>query len=222
MYKVYVNDDLITFSAGPLPADAGGGDDDAWEGLSPCTGALIRSVVPPASGDAGEFSITNLLQKVRFTKRLHVISPWADEIFALFRDSARVIEAAGGLVRNDAGDVLMIRRLGKWDLPKGKREEWETMAGCAVREVAEECGLEGMKSDGFLADTYHAYWIGAHPVLKRTSWFAMRYWGDREPVPQAEENIESAVWVKPAGIPEKLRDSYETVRDVFRAAGFSF
>src|SRR4051812_19100607 len=32
------------------------------------------------------------------------------------------VDAAGGVVENEEGGVLMIYRRGKWDLPKGKRD----------------------------------------------------------------------------------------------------
>ena len=35
----------------------------------------------------------------------------------------KLIKAGGGLVKNKAGDVLLIFRRGKWDLPKGKLDD---------------------------------------------------------------------------------------------------
>ena len=40
---------------------------------------------------------------------------------------AKKIIAAGGLVFNDNNELLMIFRRGKWDLPKGKLDEYETI-----------------------------------------------------------------------------------------------
>jgi len=40
---------------------------------------------------------------------------------------ARKIIAAGGLVTNENNELLMIFRRGKWDLPKGKADEGETV-----------------------------------------------------------------------------------------------
>src|ERR1041384_5510821 len=48
------------------------------------------------------------------------------------------VDAAGGVVENEHGGVLMIYRRGKWDLPKGKRDDEEDMSRCALREVSEE------------------------------------------------------------------------------------
>ena len=52
-----------------------------------------------------------------------------------------LIEAAGGLVKNENGDYLFIYRNDKWDLPKGKIEKDEKTKVAAVREVEEECGI---------------------------------------------------------------------------------
>src|SRR6476646_10094607 len=46
------------------------------------------------------------------------------------------IDAAGGVVINEQDAVLMIYRRGKWDLPKGKCDEGEEIAECALREVS--------------------------------------------------------------------------------------
>ena len=55
------------------------------------------------------------------------------------------IEAAGGLVVNAAGKLLVIERLGVWDLPKGKLESGETAQVAALREIEEECGISNHK-----------------------------------------------------------------------------
>jgi hypothetical protein len=53
----------------------------------------------------------------------------ADEPERCFHDLSQnfnIIEAAGGVVENPNNQVLMIFRLGKWDLPKGKVDTGET------------------------------------------------------------------------------------------------
>jgi 8-oxo-dGTP pyrophosphatase MutT (NUDIX family) len=42
------------------------------------------------------------------------------ELLASFLGLFKIIEAAGGIVKNEKGDILFIFRRGKWDLPKGK------------------------------------------------------------------------------------------------------
>ncbi|MEI6184694.1 MAG: NUDIX domain-containing protein, partial [Bacteroidota bacterium] len=44
----------------------------------------------------------------------------------------KVIIAAGGIVTNPDNDILFIFRRGKWDLPKGKLDEGESIEQCAV------------------------------------------------------------------------------------------
>ena len=101
MYKVYIENSAVLF-AQQLPADP--------------QGEVFR--VAPGETPA----ITKFLQKLQFTKKLYVISENIERIFDEFRASLPFIEAAGGLVVDDAAKVLMIFRNGRWDLPKGKLE----------------------------------------------------------------------------------------------------
>ncbi len=110
----------------------------------------------------------------------------------------KTIVAAGGLVQNEFDEVLLIFRRGVWDMPKGKLDEGETIAQCAVREVEEETGLRNVILGDFIDHTYHDYfdkWLKKE-VLKETHWYAMRINGNQTLVPQTEEDIEEIVWVK--------------------------
>jgi len=58
-----------------------------------------------------------------------------------------VVPCAGGVVRDDAGRLLLVRRgrepgRGLWSLPGGRVEPGETAAEAVVREVREETGLD--------------------------------------------------------------------------------
>lgn len=55
-----------------------------------------------------------------------------------------LVPAASAIVVDDDGRILLHRRQdnGMWALPGGKMEFGETLAGCAVREVKEETGLD--------------------------------------------------------------------------------
>lgn len=64
------------------------------------------------------------------------------EVFEKLQVRCKFILAAGGLVKNTEDQWLLIFRLGKWDLPKGKLENGETPEAAALREVEEECGIK--------------------------------------------------------------------------------
>ncbi len=68
----------------------------------------------------------------------------------------KIVKAAGGLVVKKKKKFLMIYRMKKWDLPKGKKEKMETYKEAAVREVGEECNVS-VKS-GY-ADLYHLAYV---------------------------------------------------------------
>jgi mutator protein MutT len=56
------------------------------------------------------------------------------------------VACAGAVVRNERGDVLLVRRAnepgrGLWSLPGGRLEPGEDARTCAAREVSEETGL---------------------------------------------------------------------------------
>ena len=127
-----------------------------------------------------------------------------------------MIEAAGGLVFNKDGDILMIFRNGKWDLPKGKLEIGESVEECAIREVEEECGIYGLDITEKLLETYHTYNLSGKEILKRTYWYKMRTDFDGELVPQIEEGITKVSWVEKGKISEKLKKSYGNISDVLK------
>ena len=92
-----------------------------------------------------------------------------------FRKMFRPVKAGGGVVVNNHGHFLMIRRRGMWDLPKGKLEEGEDFESAALREVEEETGLSALSLATPLISTFHTYGPAESPVLKETRWFEMRY-----------------------------------------------
>lgn len=55
----------------------------------------------------------------------------------------RVVRAAGGVVLDDEGNVVLVHRpqYDDWTFPKGKANADETDEDCAVREIHEETGL---------------------------------------------------------------------------------
>ncbi len=126
------------------------------------------------------------------------------------------IIAAGGLVQNEKGDLLMIFRRGKWDLPKGKLDEGESIEACAVREVQEETGVQQIDRGALIGITLHEYFdkYSEQEVIKETHWYAMQVNNNPALIPQTEEDITEIQWVSKAQIPEKLQNSYANIVEI--------
>lgn len=136
-----------------------------------------------------------------------------------FNKKFMIIQAAGGLVRNEAGEFLFIFRKNKWDLPKGKLEAGEDVALCAVRETEEETGLQHVELLEPLLVTWHTYEESGHHILKETHWYRMQVRGKQTLVPQTEEQITEIRWVMPSQFDQVLANTYPLIRDVLRSSG---
>ena len=142
--------------------------------------------------------------------------PEVEKLFQNFRSAFLQIDAAGGVVKRD-GKLLFIFRNGKWDLPKGKIDEGESIETAALREVEEECGITNHSIVKALPSTYHIYkspykkTLGQW-VFKETYWFEMEYNGSETPVPQQEEGITEVRWVHPTELGEVLENTYENLK----------
>lgn len=144
------------------------------------------------------------------------IHPEAKKIAKNVLDSVKTIYAAGGLVKNGKGEYLFIHRLGKWDLPKGKIEAGEKMSEGAVREVEEECGIKVDYLGKKIATTYHTYYMGGKFVLKETEWYEMGVNKSPKLIPQKEENITQAIWLKKKDISTIRENTYPLIEDVLQ------
>ena len=67
---------------------------------------------------------------------------------------------------------------GVWALPKGLIDPGETGAATAVREVAEETGLNG-RLEHKLGDVRYVYTRGGERIFKVVSFFLLRWLGGR-------------------------------------------
>ncbi len=133
---------------------------------------------------------------------------WAD-----FKSSYKVLEAAGGYLQNAQGELLVFFRRSSWDMPKGKIDPGETPEQAAVREVQEETGIQNITLGAFLTHTYHTYMLKEKRILKVTWWYHMQT-TDAQTTPQTEEDIEEIRWVSPTTWLDSGVEVYGNIRDV--------
>ncbi len=129
------------------------------------------------------------------------------------RSKFKVVKAAGGLVRKK-DKFLMIYRLKKWDLPKGKREKDETSKQAAVREVEEECNVT-VKLGQKICTTWHTYTMNKRAMIKKTRWYVMDVVDDTRMRPQPTEDIEETRWMNRKEVYHALEHSYKSINYVF-------
>ena len=142
-----------------------------------------------------------------------------DQLYEYFISMFRIINAAGGLVKNEREEWLFIFRNGKWDLPKGKIEKGEAIKVAAIREVEEECGISKLSIIRELQSTYHTYHMEERAILKRTYWFEMSCSDSSKLVPQLEEGITDVKWLSKKQLEMVLANTYESVKEVMKEIG---
>lgn len=161
----------------------------------------------PITSEGNENSRIAQLRRSRFCRSRRGVP--------LFCGRFTQIEAAGGVVVNDRGEWLMMRRNGCWDLPKGHLECGERIEACAAREIAEETSVRAEPVRP-LCRTWHAYYFPKTErwELKRTHWYELRAVACGDLVPQTEEGIETVVWCTPAEAMAHAAGGFPTVRAV--------
>lgn len=163
------------------------------------------------TGDLAKILV--FFQTSRLTE-LYIITDELEEIFVELTNFFEVIEAAGGVVRNTEGFILMIKRNGVWDLPKGKVDPGEQPPQTALREVEEECGISPLQLGSLVTITYHTYNMGGKAILKPTYWYNMQYFGAEKPIPQQEEGITEVDWVNPSSLNHYTCNTYGSIKEV--------
>ena len=165
------------------------------------------------NGDAIQQAIESLSKK-KLTEA-YIYHPNHEEILKKFTKKIPLVVAAGGVVTNKKGKVLFIYRNDKWDLPKGKLDKGETIEECALREVEEETGVEGLKIENFLHTTYHVFKRNGKYKLKEVHWYAMKTSFKGELKGQKSEGIEKVKWKGPKKIGKALQNSYINIKILF-------
>lgn len=131
-----------------------------------------------------------------------------------FAQNFMPIQAAGGLVFDQNSQLLLIKRLGFWDLPKGKIDPLETPAQTAIREISEECGIpeSALTIHDYVGSSFHAYLLKGIPTLKQSFWYRMSCEQSLPLYPQAEEGITDIVWASKAVQDQLLPDAWPAIR----------
>ena len=157
----------------------------------------------------------DLFMKEKIIQILYVGCDDTDKVSRDFENIFTLIEAAGGLVVAKEGELLLIHRKGKWDLPKGKIEKGEAVETAAMREVEEECGVQGLAIEKDLQNTYHIYTAQNKTYLKKTYWFKMT--ADKMPLkPQLEEGITEARWMNKQEVSKAMQNTYLLIKEVLK------
>ena len=185
-----------------------------------------NEVIPTPGGEEGVFvmrysgktkflvNYVDMLEKTDKHRAVWLHHPDLSALKADFFGLFKIQEAAGGLVLNEQDEALLIFRRGSWDLPKGKIDAGESREAAAVREVQEETGLVNVTLGEALLTTYHTFrnWKNKR-VLKPTYWYRMTT-TDRALVPQTEEDIERAEWMRIEDFFAEDRVVYGNIVDV--------
>jgi len=199
MYKIFINEYPLVITANEQDFYDGG--NFRIVGDNPASISAAVETLEKSDRSIGNFG-------------LMVMTEDEDTAFKKFAKPYRRISAAGGLVFNEKEELLLIKRQGKWDLPKGKVDKGETVEQAAVREVEEECGIELLELGMPIEKTFHTYFMENQRVLKTTHWFHMKALKYGNMAPQLEENITDLAWFNPKTLDLPQLDTYNSIREL--------
>ena len=169
--------------------------------------------------DAEQFDFKTFYKNLGKGSAAHyvLLTERTKDVFKSVKECCQYIKAAGGLVKNADGAYLFIFRNKRWDLPKGKVEKGEKMKEAALREVEEECGVTIFKNKDKLCRTFHVYELNNGIVLKKTNWYNMTVKGRPKLIPQKEEGITKAEWLKSNALNPVLKNTFPLILEVLKS-----
>ncbi len=163
------------------------------------------SEVKPKAGQKVMVLYRSKAQTSSWQDRIEKIRPKDVLNIRPFRPT-KLVKAGGGYVyriKKGKPQILLIKRRGVWDLPKGKCDKGETIEECAKREVCEEVGINKVRIVEPLGATFHTYTHRGAFVVKETRWFLMSTKAT-EFKPQASEQIEKVKFVSLPKVKSKV------------------
>ena len=155
--------------------------------------------------------LSDIILKVKKHKKIYLYHHNSKKLISRFKKKIKVIKAAGGIVTNSNKETLFIFRRNKWDLPKGKKDNGESIEETAIREVEEETGIKDLVISSYFMDTYHIFKKGSLFFLKETSWFNMKSDYKGELIPEFNEGITKVVWKSKEKI-KKIKKTFPNIK----------
>lgn len=211
--KLFINDLLIDVQRQPVvPAGSYANRLSLVAELEPAK--MIGHTLVMGAEPAHLAAIMRLLElrKLGKTTQITFVPNDYKAIREWVKSEYKVVKAGGGLVLKK-GKVLMIYRLGRWDLPKGKLEREESSLEGALREVTEECSVT-VSAETKLCSTWHTYTDGGRRSIKKTTWYLMTCHDDTLMKPQLEEGIEDLRWMSATELDKAISNSYASIKHV--------
>lgn len=198
MYKIYINSTLIKLK-------------DA----KPARKAFKGELIARYAGQVKHLhNFVDLAEKGGQYDRITIYFEDYPKLKKDFKGLFTVIPAAGGLVKNEFGELLFIYRRGHWDLPKGKLDKKEKKKHAAIREVEEETGISNITLGEKICVTNHVYKNkSGKRLIKKSHWYHMTA-PKTVLIPQTEEDITKAEWMTLEKFNSKPRKVYDSIIEV--------
>ncbi|MGV3631504.1 MAG: NUDIX hydrolase [Bacteroidota bacterium] len=195
MYKVFIQNDPLFFVN--------------VEKIHSLDGIFVRQSLANANREY----IFSLLENASENTPVILFSDDPESGISSFFEDYDFVAAAGGIVKRKE-KYLFIKRLGMWDLPKGKIDEGESPEQAAIREIHEECGVLCEKVNELITITYHTYEYEGRPTIKKTYWYSLDYSGPKELMAQEEEGISKVKWFGRKKADRIRQETYPSIADV--------